>query len=187
MNGLARPGRLRPRGVSHPRPGDPRASYAILDARDSERRSCVAVAVAEQVEHALPTRASVEQMSRAYAPIIGGVEFDRFTVTWLVLRPDAPVLDEAASAALQDAHMAHLADLHEAGHLLAAGPLFDDEFRGLSILNVDPEQARALKEADPAVRAGRYSVKVVPWMVPAGAMTFSAAHFPRSAAELSGD
>ena len=126
-------------------------------------------------------------MSRAYAPIIGGVEFDRFTVTWLVLRPDAPVLDEAASAALQDAHMAHLADLHEAGHLLAAGPLFDDEFRGLSILNVDPEQARALKEADPAVRAGRYSVKVVPWMVPAGAMTFSATHFPRSVAEVSGD
>jgi uncharacterized protein len=83
--------------------------------------------------------------------------------------------------------MAHLADLHEAVHLLAAGPLFDDEFRGLSILNVDPEQARALKEADPAVRASRYSVKVVPWMVPAGAMTFSAAHFPRSVAEVSGD
>ena len=115
------------------------------------------------------------------------MEFDRFTVTWLVLRPDAPILDEATSAALQDAHMAHLADLHEAGHLLAAGPLFDDEFRGLSILNVDPEQARALKEADPAVRAGRYSVKAVPWMVPAGAMTFSAAHFPRSVAEVSGD
>ncbi len=126
-------------------------------------------------------------MSRALRSYNRGVEFDRFTVTWLVLRLDAPVLDEATSAALQDAHMAHLADLHEAGHLLAAGPLFDDEFRGLSILNVDPEQARALKEADPAVRAGRYSVKVVPWMVPAGAMTFSAAHFPRSVAEVSGD
>lgn len=115
------------------------------------------------------------------------MEFDRFTIALLVLRPDAPELDEAAAAALQDAHMSHLADLHEAGHLVAAGPLFDDELRGLSILTVDPEQARALKEADPAVRAGRYSVKVVPWMVPAGAMSFSAARFPRSVAEASGD
>lgn len=83
--------------------------------------------------------------------------------------------------------MAHVADLHEAGHLLAAGPLFDDVYRGLSILNVEPEQARALKEnRDPAVRAARFSVKVVPWQVPAGAMAFSAAHFPRSVAEALG-
>src|SRR6266516_492668 len=80
-----------------PRDGRPSRTHGL------ERVSRGPVAVAEQVEHALPTRAAVAQMSRAYAPIIGGVEFDRFTVTWLVLRPDAPVLDEAASAALQDA------------------------------------------------------------------------------------
>jgi len=114
------------------------------------------------------------------------VQFDHFTIALLLLRPDAPQLDEEASAALQDAHMAHVADLHKAGHLLAAGPLFDKVYRGLTILNVDPEQARALKEQDPAVRAGRYSVKVVPWQVPAGAMAFSAAHFPRSVAEAIG-
>ncbi|HKF17063.1 MAG TPA: YciI family protein [Candidatus Dormibacteraeota bacterium] len=114
------------------------------------------------------------------------MQFDHFTIALLLLRPDAPQLDEEASAALQDAHMAHVADLHKAGHLLAAGPLFDKVYRGLTILNVDPEQARALKEQDPAVRAGRYSVKVVPWQVPAGAMAFSAAHFPRSVAEAIG-
>src|SRR5260370_22420362 len=80
--------------------------------------------------------------------------------------------------------MAHLADLHEAGFLLAAGPLSDDKFRGLSILNVEPERARALKEQDPAVIAGRFSVKVIPWMVPRGAMNFSRAHFPPSVSEL---
>ncbi len=48
---------------------------------------------------------------------------ERYTITLLVKRPDAPHLDEQAAAALQDAHMSHLADLHEAGHLLAAGPL----------------------------------------------------------------
>src|SRR5713101_8224382 len=113
-----------------------------------------------------------------------GVQLDRFSVALLILRPDAPNLDEEAAARLQDAHMAHLADLHEAGYLLAAGPLLDEQFRGLSILNVEPERARALTEQDPAVIAGRFSVKVMPWMVPRGAMSFSLAHFPRSVSEL---
>jgi uncharacterized protein YciI len=111
------------------------------------------------------------------------VKFDRFTIALLILRPDAPELDDEAAAALQDAHLAHLADLHDAGHLLAAGPLADDTLRGLSILNVDPERARELKEQDPAVQAGRFSVKVMPWLVPAGAIAFSQTRFPRSAAE----
>jgi uncharacterized protein len=118
------------------------------------------------------------------------VQFDTFTVTLLVLRPDAPQLDESAAAALQDAHLAHLADLHEAGYLLAAGPLLgppDREFRGLSILNVDPERARQLKEEDPAVRAGRFAVKVMPWIVPGGAMSFSPTRFPRSIADTEED
>jgi uncharacterized protein YciI len=111
------------------------------------------------------------------------VEFDHYTIALLILRPDAPQLDEEAAAALQDAHMSHLADLHEAGHLLAAGPLSDEKFRGLSILNVEPERARELKEQDPAVQIGRFSVEVIPWMVPAGAMSFSPTRFPRSVAE----
>jgi uncharacterized protein len=111
------------------------------------------------------------------------LEFDRYTIALLILRPDAPQLDEEAAAALQDAHLAHLADLHEAGHLLAAGPLSDEKFRGLSILNVDPERARELKEKDPAVQIGRFSVKVIPWMLPAGAISFSRTRFPRSVAD----
>lgn len=115
------------------------------------------------------------------------MQFDRFSIALLISRADAPVLDEAAAAALQDAHLAHLAGLHEAGHLLAAGPLSDDYFRGLSILNVDPERARELKEADPAVKAGRFEIKVIPWMVPAGAMSFSQTRFPHSIAEARGE
>jgi uncharacterized protein len=115
------------------------------------------------------------------------MQFDHLTVSLLILRPDAPELDEEAAAALQDAHLAHLADLHEAGHLLAAGPLSDEKFRGLSILSVEPDRARELKEQDPAVRIGRFSVKVIPWMVPAGAMSFSPARFPRSIAEATSE
>jgi uncharacterized protein YciI len=112
------------------------------------------------------------------------VQLDRFTIALLILRPDAPKLDAEAASALQNAHMAHLADLHEAGILLAAGPLFDERFRGLSILNVDPERALALKETDPAVKAGRFSVQVIPWMVPRGAISFSPTRFPRSVDEV---
>jgi uncharacterized protein len=113
------------------------------------------------------------------------MQFDQFTIVLVMLRSDAPELDEAAAAALQDAHMAFLADLHEAGHLLAAGPLSDEKFRGLSLLRVGVEQARALKESDPAVQAGRFSVEVMPWVVPAGAMSFTSTRFPRSIAEAS--
>jgi uncharacterized protein YciI len=111
------------------------------------------------------------------------VEFDSYTIVLLTLRPDAPELDDDAAAALQDAHMAHIADLHEAGYLLAAGPLSDEKFRGLSILNVDPERARELKEQDPAVQIGRLAVKAIPWIVPAGAISFARIRFPRSVAE----
>jgi uncharacterized protein len=112
------------------------------------------------------------------------MDFDRFSIALLILRDDAPLLSEEEAAQLQDAHMAHLADLHEAGHLLAAGPLLDDHYRGFSILNVSADAARKLKEEDPAVHAGRFEVKVMPWLVPGGAMSFSKTVFPRSMSEL---
>jgi hypothetical protein len=112
------------------------------------------------------------------------MDFDRFAVALLVLRDDAPCLSEADAAKLQDAHMSHLADLHQLGHVLAAGPLMDGDYRGLMILNADPEAARELMATDPAVRAGRLDVLVLPWMVPRGAMEFSLTKFPRSMAEV---
>lgn len=118
------------------------------------------------------------------------MEFDEYTIALLVLRDDAPTLTEAEENALQDAHMDHLAKLHEAGHLLAAGPLLGDpnrKFRGLSILRVGPEEARALKEQDPAVRAGRYRIEVYRWIVPRGAMAFSPARFPHSMSDTRAD
>jgi hypothetical protein len=42
-----------------------------------------------------------------------GVQLDRFTVALLILRPQAPNLDEEAAARLQDAHTSHLASVRE--------------------------------------------------------------------------
>ncbi len=118
------------------------------------------------------------------------MEFDRFTVVLLLLGPNPPELNEEEANALQDAHLAHLASLHEAGHLLAAGPLLggaDGTFRGVSIFRTDPETTRTLCESDPAVRAGRFVVEILPWMVPGGAISFSPTRFPRSIADASGE
>jgi uncharacterized protein len=110
------------------------------------------------------------------------MEFEEFTITLLVSGPK-PNTD-----AFQNAHLAHLASLHDAGTLLAGGPLRDPvgELRGLSILNVPVDEARRLKEADEAVRAGVFSVRAMPWRIPAGAMSFSRTFFPRSMRDVTG-
>jgi hypothetical protein len=110
------------------------------------------------------------------------MEFDEFTIALLVSGPTPN------SDALQDAHLAHLASLHDAGALLAAGPLSDPagELRGLSILNVGVDEARRLKEDDVAVRAGVFTVRVMPWQLPAGAVSFSPTFFPRSMRDVVG-
>ena len=111
------------------------------------------------------------------------MRFDHFTIALSLRPPDAPRLDEQAAAAVQDAHLSHLANLHEAGWLLAAGPLDHPRYRGLSVLNVEPERALELKADDAAMRAGVLSAVVIPWMVPSGAISFSPTRFPRSMAE----
>ena len=114
------------------------------------------------------------------------MKFDSFVAVLLVLREDAPVLDDEAAAALQDAHLDYLAQLHEQGHLFAAGPLGHETFRGLSILRGTVDEVRALKDADPAVVAGRFRVIVMPWQIPAGAVHFTPTRFPHSIADVVG-
>lgn len=113
------------------------------------------------------------------------MRFDQYTVVLLLTPSNPPELAEEAADALQDAHLNHLAELHEAGHLLAAGPLLGGagrRFRGISIFKGEPEQIRKLAEQDPAVQAGWFELEVLPWMVPGGAIGFSTTQFPRSAA-----
>lgn len=113
------------------------------------------------------------------------MQFDQYTVVALMRPSTAPQLDEAAAGAIQDVHLAHLADLHDAGYLLAAGPILGDEsFRGLCIFKVGPQNVRELMEQDPAVLAGLLSITILPWMVPSGAMSFSSTRFPRSMADV---
>jgi uncharacterized protein len=117
----------------------------------------------------------------------GTVDFDRFTVALLFLRPEPPQLAPDEEPNLQDAHMAYLSDLQEAGQLLAAGPVVgaaERELRGFSVFRVSPEEAARLHESDPAVQAGRLRVETYPWIVPGGIVSFGSGHLPRSMAEV---
>ena len=119
--------------------------------------------------------------------VVNVVDFDRYTIGLLILRGDAPKLSDTEENALQDAHMAHLAKLHDEGVLLAAGPLLGSpnrDLRGLEIYRGSPDEVEALANQDPGVQAGRYSHRFLPWIVPSGAMSFTHAQFPRSMAEV---
>ena len=114
------------------------------------------------------------------------MRFDSHTLVLLVRPPDAPEYPEAESARIQDAHLAHQADLAAQGHLVVAGPLDgqdDERLRGICVLAVDPETARRLYSEDPAVKAGRLAVEVMTWLVPEGGATFTPVRLPRSMRE----
>ena len=70
------------------------------------------------------------------------------------------------SAKIQSAHLQHLESLWKQGVLLIAGPIGDDgDLRGIVVLKVKSlEEAQALVNNDPAVKAGRLRVELHPWM-----------------------
>lgn len=114
------------------------------------------------------------------------MKFDRYTVTLLKRRPDAPELTDEDAAELQDQHLAHGGALQDAGVILARGPFTDQDdelLRGFSVWSVDPATARAHAEQDPSVLAGRLEVEVMTWMMPAGNIQFAQVQAPKSMAE----
>ena len=81
-----------------------------------------------------------------------------------------------ATQELQKQHIAHLTRMGEEGRIVVAGPFSDQRdvtMRGACLYRVgSAEEARALAEQDPAVKAGRLRVEVVTWWVEKGYMTF---------------
>jgi len=80
-----------------------------------------------------------------------------------------------ATQALQEAHLANIRRLAAAGKLLIAGPFMYDEnepdqsLRGIFIFDTETRaEAEALARTDPAVKAGRLSIRIIPWYGPYG-------------------
>lgn len=99
-------------------------------------------------------------------------EFDRYQLVLLERSADAPELDEETGDRLQRQHLGHFAKMRRAGLMTVAGPARgDDTIAGVCIYRADtPDRARQLAEDDPAVRAGRYTVRVMNWLTAKDAM-----------------
>src|SRR3954469_23232794 len=77
--------------------------------------------------------------------------------------------DSTTRAQLQKAHMDNIQRMADEGKLMVAGPFLDDQpLRGIYIFNVETlEEAKALTETDPAVKAGSLVMELHPWMASA--------------------
>jgi uncharacterized protein YciI len=104
------------------------------------------------------------------------VDLERYTFVLLRRPPDAPDYPEERLNEIQEQHLAHLADLHERGVLLLAGP-FDDQadesLRGLCVMTSGVDEARQEMEHDPAVLAGRLVADVMSWWTAGGSLPTS--------------
>ncbi len=77
--------------------------------------------------------------------------------------------DSTTRAQLQKAHMDNIQRMADEGKLMVAGPFLDNQtLRGIYIFNVETlEEARALTETDPAIKAGSLIMELHPWMASA--------------------
>lgn len=66
---------------------------------------------------------------------------------------------------IQAGHMAHIGVMADSGKLLLAGPFMDNtDLRGIFLFKLESvEEAKALCDQDPAVKAGRLRVELHPW------------------------
>ncbi|HTP12658.1 MAG TPA: YciI family protein [Bacteroidota bacterium] len=73
--------------------------------------------------------------------------------------------DSATAASLLKAHLANIQRMADEGKLVLAGPFLDDTgLQGIYIFNVRTvEEAKALTESDPAIKAGRLVMELHPW------------------------
>jgi uncharacterized protein YciI len=74
---------------------------------------------------------------------------------------------EAEAQKIQLDHLWSIRRMMDEGKMLAAGPFTNNgELRGIFVFNTESaEEAKAWAEADPAVKAGRLTVEIHPWLV----------------------
>jgi uncharacterized protein YciI len=92
-------------------------------------------------------------------------EMTTYYVAFLYKGPAWSAEETPERAKIQEGHMANIRKMAETGKLLVAGPFTDDgDLRGLFVFRTGTlEEAKALAEQDPAVKAGRLRFEWHPW------------------------
>jgi uncharacterized protein len=79
--------------------------------------------------------------------------------------------DSITAVQIQKEHLQNINNLAASGKLNIAGPFLDDgELRGIFIFDSNnEEEVKRLVDNDPAVKAGRLTYEIHPWMTEKGA------------------
>ncbi|MGH9768574.1 MAG: DinB family protein [Blastocatellia bacterium] len=85
----------------------------------------------------------------------------------LLRRGPQPAQPGADSLKIQLDHLWNIRRMMDEGKMLAAGPFMKvGDLRGIFVFNTESaEEAKAWTESDPAVKAGRVTVEIHPWLV----------------------
>jgi uncharacterized protein YciI len=101
------------------------------------------------------------------------IEKEEMKTYFLVFLKKGPKRDQDSTTAadIQKGHMAHLNKMYNDGKMDLAGPIMSEgDIKGICIYNVkNIDEAKTLAELDPAVRAGRLIVEILPWYSQKGA------------------
>jgi uncharacterized protein len=107
-------------------------------------------------------------------------EMTTYQVAFLKRGPNWTPAETEETKAIQAGHMENIRRMGASGKLLIAGPFEDGgDLRGMFIFRVETlEEAKALAEQDPAVKAGRLRLEWHPWFA-AKNVTVTAAAAPK--------
>lgn len=101
----------------------------------------------------------------------------KYVIAFLKRGPNKSV-DSVKRAELQLAHMNNINRLAEEGKLVLAGPFFgNDDLRGIYVFNVESiDEAEALTNTDPSIKAGVLVMELKEWYGSAALMEVNGLH-----------
>ena len=101
----------------------------------------------------------------------------KYVIAFLKTGP-VEIKDSVERRQLLMAHLKNIQRLAKEGKLILAGPFMDDQkIEGIFVFNVESvEEAKALTETDPAVKAGTLEMELHPWYGSASLVELPALH-----------
>ena len=121
------------------------------------------------------------QEKKPWLTVAPDAELTTYYLVLLAKGPNAGAGTKEERARVQTAHLANLSRLAGEGKLLVSGPFSDHgEWRGILIFKcASLEEAQELAASDPAVKAGRLTIELHPWLTSKGSIRDPEFSLPR--------
>ena len=114
----------------------------------------------------------------ALAKKLGADDYGMKRYVIAFLKSGIPIKDSVERQKVLMAHLANIQRLANDGKLLIAGPFLDNQdIKGIFIYNVTSiEEAKALTDTDPGIKAGLFTMELHPWYGSAALMQLMPIH-----------